>query len=206
MIKRIIAQRFTKNPLTGYQSGNGKNIYLANKILTVNSKNEDRIIYYIGRKKDLLYKLEYGLYVSLTDLSYMNKMLVDRDLFRDFDEEAIRLFLRTYGVSTQVSELNIGACNKDAMYVLNLETLDDYGIDARGKCLDDYIRLVLNVNRFNRPFIKRNFNNYSINTETVKNDFVIANCYDVDDYLDRLSYDEETNQSLAKMYSRKIFK
>ncbi len=206
MIKKIIESRTTKNPLTGYKSGHSKNIYLANKVLTVNSKDEDKTIFYIGRKKDLLYKIEYGLYVSLSDYAYLNKMFVDRDLFSGFDEEEYRLFLRTYGVSTRVSELNIGANDKDSIYVLNLETLDDYDVDGGSKSLDDYFRLVENINRFNRPFIKRNFNNSSINRETVKKDFVIANRYDVDDYLERLQYDETTSQSLSKMYSRKLFK
>lgn len=206
MIKKIIESRTTKSPLTGYKNGHSRNIYLANKVLTVNSNDEDKTIFYIGRKKDLLYKIEYGLYITLSDYAYLNKMFVDRDLFSGFDEEEYRLFLRTYGVSTKVSELNIGACSKDSLYVLNLETLDDYGVDARSKNLDDYFRLVENINRFNRPFIKRNFNNPSINQETVKKDFVIANIYDVDDYLERLQYDESTSQSLSKMYSRKIFK
>lgn len=206
MIKKIIESRTTKSPLTGYKNGHSENIYLANKVLTVNSNDENKTIFYIGRKKDLLYKIEYGLYVSLSDFAYLNKMYVDRDLFSEFDEEDYRLFLRTYGVSTKVSELNIGDCNIDSLYVLNLETLDDYDIDGRRKCLDDYFRLVDNINRFNRPFIRRNFNNPSINPDTVKRDFVIANRYDVDDYLERLQYDEETSQSLSKMYSRKIFK
>ena len=54
--------------------------------------------------------------------------------------------------------------------------------------------------------LKRNFKDSSINQDTVARDLVVANRNDLDDYLLKLSQDMTTQQSLSKMYSRRLFK
>lgn len=206
MRKKVLASRVTKNPITGYNRNHSENIFLANKILTLNLGTEEKARFYIAKQKDLLYRVESGVYVSLSDFSYLNKMFVDRDMFKDFSEEDYRLFLKTYGVSIKLSELKPDTSSTDKIYALNLEKFDDYSYDSRGKDIEDYIKFVQSVNRFNSSYIRRNFKHSSINQDIVKPDIIIANSYDLDDCLERLTTDSLTGNSLSKMYSRKLFK
>lgn len=206
MIKKIIESRATKNPITGFKKSESNNIYLANKVLTLNSNDTEKTKFYIGKKKDLLYKLPDGTLVALSDYAYLNKIFVDCNLFKEFCYEEYRLFLKTYGISTHVKELDMEEIQEDDIYAINLEKLVDFDYNTRGKDIDDYISFIERVNRFNSPFIRRNFKSPTINPSTVKPDVVIANRNDIEDYLERLQYDTTTNQSLSKMYSRKLFK
>lgn len=206
-MKKIIESRATTNPITGFTNRKSENIFIGNKILALNttsSKKEPRLI--IGNKKDLMFRTENGLYVSISDYSLLNRIFVKEDLDSSFDEEAHKLFIKTFGISTQLEEMRAPLFDKDGLYAANLETIGNYGISAKGKDVIDYIRLVERINRYNQMYIKRNFRKPEINQATVKTNIVIANHNDIDDYLERLAVDLETGQSLVDKYSRKLIK
>ena len=94
----------------------------------------------------------------------------------------------------------------DQTYAVNVETALDYDLSEKKKAFEDYKNFIMAVNKFNEPFIKRNFKDSSINQDTVARDLVVANRNDLDDYLLKLSQDMTTQQSLSKMYSRRLFK
>lgn len=206
MLKKVITSRVTKNPLTGYKNGHPENIYVANKVVAINQEMERTAKYFIGKKKDLLYRINSGEYVSLSDFSYLNKLLVDREMFKSFDYEEYCLFLKTYGVSTKLNDFSNVSNEHDSIGVVNLETLNDYDLGTKKRDLDDYIRFINSINRVNERYVRRNFKDPTINPETIKSDFVIANAYNFLDYVDRCQTDTVTNTPLSKIYSHKLFK
>ncbi len=153
-----------------------------------------------------MYEVTHGLYVSLSDFSNLGKLIVDCDLFEDFSEEETRMFLKTHGVSSYVLDLDLNTADADQTYAVNVETALDYDLSEKKKAFEDYKNFIMAVNKFNEPFIKRNFKDSSINQDTVARDLVVANRNDLDDYLLKLSQDMTTQQSLSKMYSRRLFK
>lgn len=201
---KILNSRITNNPITGFDRY--KKILIANKVITKDINYPSKTKFYIAKRKDLMYEVTNGLYVSLSDFSNLGKLIVDCDLFEDFSEEETRMFLKTHGVSSYVLDLDLNTADADQTYAVNVETALDYDLSEKKKAFEDYKNFIMAVNKFNEPFIKRNFKDSSINQDTVARDLVVANRNDLDDYLLKLSQDMTTQQSLSKMYSRRLFK
>lgn len=204
MIKKIIERRVSQNPASGYRKG--MELYIANKVIPYQLNEEEHTKFYLARKKDLMYKQDDGLYVSLSDYSYLNKFFVDRNLFDGFSADEYRMFLKTYGVSTFVNALDLEKNKKDGMYATAIETALDYDVDIRDNDLKEYIKLVDAINRFNAKYIRRNLSNSNMNRDAIKETVVVANRNDFDDVLNCLTTDSLTSSTLSSIYSRKLFK
>ena len=201
---KILNSRITNNPITGFDRY--KKILIANKLITKGINYPSKTKFYIAKRKDLMYEVTQGLYVALSDFSNLGKLIVDLDLFEDFSEEETRMFLKTQGVSSYVLDLDLDTADADQTYAVNVETVLDYDLSEKKKDFEDYKKFIVAVNKFNEPFIKRNFKDSSINQDTIAEDLVVANRNDLDDYLLKLSQDMTTQQSLSKMYARRLFK
>lgn len=204
MIKKVLRARVTNDEITGY--GKDKKLYIANKVIALNADKKDKTSFFIAKYKDLMYKVSDDVYMSLSDFCHFELLIDKYQLDINFSDKEKILFIETDGISTLVHSEDLSTVSEDAVYAANLERLADYDATYENiKYFEDYVFLINFINRFNRPFIKRNFKDSSINPETVKKEYVIANQNDLEDYIKLLNHENETNTPLRKIYQNRLF-
>lgn len=184
------------------KSINKDNLLLANKTLTLQSINLDRKIY-ISRYKDLVYKLENGIYLTLSDIGNINKILVDYNLNHKFDIDQYERFLETDNVMTFAGEINLNKKQEDFIYLAYIQNLSEYGIDIQEISYQSLQNYLNSINNFIYQKTKKNIHNGTIAKEDILESVIIASNYDCVSILEDLNRDEN-HLELSKKYSYKI--
>lgn len=182
---------------------NKEQLLLANKVISINTKEDERRLY-ISRCKELVYKLDRGAYLTLSDISHLNRVFVTLGLNHKFDIEQYERFVDTRNIVTFAGDLDLESEQEDFMYVSYIQNPLEYGISVSDIEYQDLEAYLDSINKFIYRKTNKVFNNGTIDKRDVSDDMIITSshgCYNILDDLNKTSFD---NSELSKQYAYKF--
>ena len=179
---------------------NNDKFLLANKIISVNTKEDERRLY-ISRCKELVYKLNNSAYLTLSDISRLNKLLVSLRINHKFDLEQYERFVDTNSVVTFAGELKLDEEQEDFIYLSSIQNPLEYGISMEKYSYQDLQSYLSSINKFIYRETNRTIHNGSIDKNSITDDIIVSSNHGVLSILDDLNKDSVNGQELAKKYA-----
>lgn len=177
-----------------------KNLYLANKILSVKQKDNERKLY-ISRCKELVYKVSNGAYLTLSDISHLNRMLVTLGLNHKFDLEQYERFVDSRNIVTFAGELDLDEKQEDFVYLSYIQNPLEYGIDLDKLSYDDMVSYLNSLNKFIYRATNKVINNGTIDKNDISENMIVSNSIGFYSILDDLNKDSLDNIDLSMKYA-----
>lgn len=175
-------------------------ILLANKVISINTKEDERKLY-ISRCKELVYKINNCAYLTLSDISHLNRILVSLGLNHKFDIDQYERFVDTHNIVTFAGELNLSDSQEDYIYLASIQNPLEYGISMSKYSYEDLIDYLNSINRFIYRETKKVIYNGSIDKKDITKDVIITNSHGSSSILDDLNKDSLDKSELSRKYA-----
>jgi len=177
------------------------NLFIANKVISSRTPEDTSLV--IGKQKDLVYRLNDQVYLTLTDFNRLNEQFVVRRGINDlFDLDQYKRYVETNGVMTFAGRLDLNESQEDFIYLTSIQGLLEYGINYHKDNYAELLDELRNVNRFLKKYYKNNLRDSSINPDCVKENYVRANQYDLV-HMQKALNEDNLNNELSLLYDIK---
>lgn len=175
-----------------------KNLLLGNKVIATRVANDN--VYYISKYKELLYSLGEGTYLTLSDISKINQLLINLGLDEDWNIDQYRIYTRSRNIITFTEQMTEDKDVEDGSYVTYVQSLYEYGFDPYQNSYKEIIEYLRSINDYLKRHINKNIKKGCIDQSHNFPSIVKTGYHDFDETVTLLNNDTDTGYTLSKIY------